>query len=507
MTGRRWGTVCVAASAVLVLTGCQWSGLNSVSLPGAAGRGEGSFSVVIEMPDVTSISPNSPVMVNDVTVGSISAIETDNWHARVTVALDGSVSLPANATAKIGQTSLLGSKHVALAPPTEVAPEGRLSEGSVIPLASASVYPTTEEALTALSLVLNGGGLAQIHSITTELNTALGGRTDAARDLLSQMDTVTETLDRQREAIVTTMENLDVFAGEITAQRDVLGEALETLDPALAELSAQRVDLTTALDAVGRFGDVGTDLVDRTRDDLKANLSALESTLQKVVETGPDLINNLGNLSTFPFPQTTIDDGMRGDYTNLWALIDLTSNRLQSGLGFGTPFGAPQTPVENGILVDPLTAPLGTGRAAPSDTGRSPQVTPGGPPQVVQGGPTQVAQGGPPRTVDDDSHEVGAKAIDDLRDPGGDRHERSGYLVPESSDHARHRALFGDSRTARRRRPVSERERDLSRRHHRSGQVGASLSGSGTRRIIFGECGSRSLQRARSSGAKRVGNR
>ena len=121
-------------------------------------------------------------MVNDVTVGSISAIETDNWHARVTVALDGSVSLPANATAKIGQTSLLGSKHVALAPPTEVAPEGRLSEGSVIPLASASVYPTTEEALTALSLVLNGGGLAQIHSITTELNTALGGRTDAARD-------------------------------------------------------------------------------------------------------------------------------------------------------------------------------------------------------------------------------------------------------------------------------------------------------------------------------------
>ncbi|AGT92948.1 Mce family protein [Rhodococcus erythropolis CCM2595] len=371
MTSRRWGTVCVAASAVLVLTGCQWSGLNSVSLPGAAGRGEGSFSVVIEMPDVTSISPNSPVMVNDVTVGSISAIETDNWHARVTVALDGSVSLPANATAKIGQTSLLGSKHVGLAPPTEVAPEGRLSEGSVIPLASASVYPTTEEALTALSLVLNGGGLAQIHSITTELNTALGGRTDAARDLLSQMDTVTETLDRQREAIVTTMENLDVFAGEITAQRDVLGEALETLDPALAELSAQRVDLTTALAAVGRFGDVGTDLVDRTRDDLKANLSALESTLQKVVETGPDLINNLGNLSTFPFPQTTIDDGMRGDYTNLWALIDLTSNRLQSGLGFGTPFGAPQTPVENGILVDPLTAPLGTGRAAPSDTGRA----------------------------------------------------------------------------------------------------------------------------------------
>lgn len=99
----------------------------------------------------------------------------------------------------------------------------------------------------------------------------------------------------------------------------------------------------------------------------------MESTLQKVVETGPDLINNLGNLSTFPFPQTTIDDGMRGDYTNLWALIDLTSNRLQSGLGFGTPFGAPQTPVENGVLVDPLTAPLGTGQPGPPGTAQPAQ--------------------------------------------------------------------------------------------------------------------------------------
>lgn len=356
MTARRWGGVSLSLAAVTVVAGCQWSGLNSVSLPGAAGRGEGSFTVVIEMPDVTAISPNSPVLVNDVTVGSISAIETEHWHARVSVALDGSVSLPANATAEIGQTSLLGSKHVALAPPTDTPPVGRLGEGSVIPLAAASVYPTTEEALTALSLVLNGGGLAQIHSITTELNTALGGRTDAVRSLLTQLDTVTQTLDRQRDAMVATIENLDVFAGEITAQRDVLGQALEVLDPALAELSTQRRDLTDALDAVGHFGDVGTDLVDRTRADLKANLGALESTLREVVATGPDLIENLGNMSTFPFPQSTIDEGMRGDYTNLWALIDLTGNRLQSGLGFGTPFGAPQTPV------DPMTAPLGQGQ-------------------------------------------------------------------------------------------------------------------------------------------------
>ncbi|MGW0044848.1 MCE family protein [Rhodococcus sp. NPDC003348] len=357
MIGRAWAAGGVALTGALLLSGCQWSGLNSVALPGAAGRGEGSWSVVIEMPDVTTISPNSPVMVGDVTVGSISAIETADWHAKVTVSLDGSVQLPANATARIGQTSLLGSKHIALAPPTDVPPEGTLADGSVIPLERAGVYPTTEEALTALSVVLNGGGLAQVQTITTELNKALDGRQDSARNLLSQMDTLADTLDRQRGAMVTTMANLDGFAGEIASQRDVLGRALDTLDPAMKVLSDQRAELTSALGSVGRFGDVGTELVNRTRDDLKANLAALEPTFAQIAAAGPDLINNLGSLSTFPFPQVTLDQAMRGDYTNLWVLVDLTAARLQESIAGGALVGPP-TAVSAGAVADPMTAPL-----------------------------------------------------------------------------------------------------------------------------------------------------
>ncbi|MFF0814175.1 MCE family protein [Rhodococcus sp. NPDC003318] len=361
-----------AVAVALLASGCGWSGLNSVSLPGTAGRGENSFSVVIEMPDAATISTNSPVLVSDVTVGSITAIETDNWHAKVTVSVDDSVDLPANATAAIGQTSLLGSKHIALGAPVGVPPQGRLVDGSVIPLANATVYPTTEEALTALSVVLGGGGLAQVQTITTELNTALTGRQDAVRDLLSQLDSLTATLDEQRTAMVTTMANLDGVTGEILAERDVLGRALGTLDPAMAVLAEQRADLTAALDAVGRFGDVGTDLVNRSRDDLKANLEALEPTLEQVVAAGPTIIDNLGNLSTFPFPQVTIDQGMRGDYANLWIVVDLTAERLQQSLFFGTPLGPP-IPTSNGAVANPLTAPLDVTRQAVA-----PQATEGG---------------------------------------------------------------------------------------------------------------------------------
>jgi phospholipid/cholesterol/gamma-HCH transport system substrate-binding protein len=45
----------------------------------------------------------------------------------VTVGLGKDVDPPANATAKVGQTSLLGSVHLELAAPTR--PQGKLHDG------------------------------------------------------------------------------------------------------------------------------------------------------------------------------------------------------------------------------------------------------------------------------------------------------------------------------------------------------------------------------------------
>ncbi len=111
-------------------------GLNSLPLPGVEGAGPGSFTIEAQMPDVDNIEPNSRVRVGDVNVGHVRRIERQGWHALVTMELNGDVELPANATAKLGQTSLLGSLHIELAPPTDVPPEGKLDDGSLIPLAS-----------------------------------------------------------------------------------------------------------------------------------------------------------------------------------------------------------------------------------------------------------------------------------------------------------------------------------------------------------------------------------
>ena len=79
----------------------------------------GRLTVYVQVPDTLAINGNSKVMVADVFVGSIKAIELKNWVATLTLGVDKSVKLPKNATAKIGQTVLLGSQHVELAAPPE----------------------------------------------------------------------------------------------------------------------------------------------------------------------------------------------------------------------------------------------------------------------------------------------------------------------------------------------------------------------------------------------------
>ena len=205
-TSRLVTGVALAGTVLLTGGGCQWRGLNSLALPGAEGNGEDAFHITVEMPNVTTLTRNSPVRVADVNVGRITDIQARDYTAIVSVSLNPEVKLPHNAHAKIGQTSLLGSQHLELYPPPEERPVGHLDDGDTIPLSRASVYPTTEQTLSALSVVLTDGGLEQFQTIADELNQALDGRQVEAKDVISQLETTVSGLDKQRGDIIAAMD-------------------------------------------------------------------------------------------------------------------------------------------------------------------------------------------------------------------------------------------------------------------------------------------------------------
>src|ERR1700739_2996545 len=90
-----------------VLSSCGRRGISNVAVPGGPGSGAGAYRIYVQMPDTLAINGTSKVMVADILCGSIKALQLKNWVATLTLGIDKSVKLPKNATAKIGQTSLL----------------------------------------------------------------------------------------------------------------------------------------------------------------------------------------------------------------------------------------------------------------------------------------------------------------------------------------------------------------------------------------------------------------
>lgn len=350
------------AAVLLTVSGCAFQGLNSIQLPGVQGRGADAQIYHVQIANVGTLESNSPVLVNDVVVGSVGRMTVDDWHANVDVSINPGVVVPANAVATVGQTSLLGSMHLALNPPVGEAPSGRLAPGSIIGLNSSSTYPSTEQTLSSLSVLVNGGGLGQIGDIIHNFSTSMSGRESEIRDLIVRLDNFVGVLDSQRDNIIASIRQLNRVAHTFAGQRDVIERALRDIPPAIDVLIRERPRFTTALDRLGKFSDTAAGTINDAGDDLVADLVHLEPAIRSLADIGPDINAAVAYSTAFPYGPNAIERAVRGDYLNLYAVFDLSYPRLKRSLFLGTRWGdedaklvpAPGDPWYLNYTFDPL---------------------------------------------------------------------------------------------------------------------------------------------------------
>jgi phospholipid/cholesterol/gamma-HCH transport system substrate-binding protein len=392
--GRLRRTALALAASAITLCGCQWGGVSSLPLPGGPNLGPHPYRVVVEFTNVLDLVPYSLVKVDDVTVGKVVRVQLVGWHAQVTCMVNGDVRLPANAVAKIEQTSLLGEKFVALSPPAGQPPSGTLRNGSLIPLQRTAEDVQIEQVLSALSLLVNEGGLENIATITSELNAALHGNEGEVRDVVKQLSVAVGMLNAQRNTIITAIHNLDLLTAKLAGQRATLARALDQITPAVKLLAQQRAQLTGLLVATRKLGVVTDRVISESSADLLANLRSLEPITANLAKTGAQLPQALELMITFPFPRTATN-AIRGDYVNLNIRLDLNATSLLRNLLSGTALsGLPQPPgslTAPPPLIAPPKTPLGAippvpGGGSPVPGGSGGPGAPGGAPGGSQGG-------------------------------------------------------------------------------------------------------------------------
>ena len=323
---RLLAAVATTAGAAVALSGCS---VYDLPLPGGADTGSNPITVTAKFRDVLDLVPQSTVKVHDISVGKISDIKLDGDVAVVTMQLPHDVDVPDNARAEIRQTSLLGEKFVSLEEPTQPS-AGKLHDGSVIPLAATSRNPEIEEVLGALSALLNGGGVAQLQTISSELNTAVGGRESEIRSVLDQLHSFMGQLDANKQSVVSAIENLNRLAVQLRQQDGSIKSALDNLPAALSSIDRQRTDLRKMLQALGQLSDVGVKVITQAKASTINSLRDLAPVLDKLAAAGQNFQRSLQVALTYPFvdeavgrdPQVARNLNM-GDYTNLSITLDL----------------------------------------------------------------------------------------------------------------------------------------------------------------------------------------
>jgi virulence factor Mce-like protein len=263
----------------------------------------------------TAIYPGDQVRVAGVRVGSITSIEPQGTKAKVTLAVDRAVPIPADARAVIVAQNLVGARYVQLAP--AFGADGDTSgptmrDGDVIDVDRTAVPVEWDEIKTQLmrlSTDLGPGTAASTSSVGRFIDSAanaMDGNGDKLRETIRQLTGLSRILADGSGNITDIIANLQTFvtvlrdsSTQIVQFQDRLATVSSVLDGSRSELDAALTNLSSAVDDVQRFvagsRNQTAEQVERLAD-VVGNLSANQIALKNLLHVAPNAIGNSYNI-------------------------------------------------------------------------------------------------------------------------------------------------------------------------------------------------------------------
>jgi virulence factor Mce-like protein len=263
----------------------------------------------------TAIYPGDQVRVAGVRVGSITSIEPQGTKAKMTLAVDRDVPIPADARAVIVAQNLVGARYVQLAP--AFGADGDTSRptmrsGDVIDVDRTAVPVEWDEIKTQLmrlSTDLGPDAAASTSSVGRFIDStanALDGNGDKLRETIRQLTGLSRILADGSGDITDVVANLQTFVTvlrdsntQIVQFQDRLATVSSVLDGSRTELDAALTNLSGAVDDVKRFvagsRNQTAEQVERLADVVR-NLSDNQTALKNLLHVAPNAIGNSYNI-------------------------------------------------------------------------------------------------------------------------------------------------------------------------------------------------------------------
>ena len=213
----------------------------------------------------TAIYPGDEVRVAGVKVGTIKSIQAQGTKAKMSLAVDRDVPIPANAEAVIVTQNLVGARYVQLTPPYEDSGP-TMSDGAVIGLDRTAVPVEWDEVkaqLMRLSTDLGPKDDASTTAVGRFLDTAataLDGNGQKLHDAIAQLSGVSRVLADGSGNLVDIIKNLQTFVTalrdsntQIVQFQDRLASVTSVVDGSRSDLDGALTNLSSAVVDVQRF--------------------------------------------------------------------------------------------------------------------------------------------------------------------------------------------------------------------------------------------------------------
>ncbi|MBN9620415.1 MAG: MCE family protein, partial [Actinobacteria bacterium] len=396
-----------AVGACVLLAGCGLgNGLYNVPLPGGANLGDHPYTVKVEFRDALDLVPQSGVKVNNVAVGRVTKIDLEKTGpnagkiADVYVEINGGVQLPENAVAAIDQTSLLGEKFVSLsAPSSPTVAVGQLRNGDTIDPSRTTQGVEVEVIFGALSELLNGGGIGQLHEITQELGTVAQG--NGLKTFLVSLQRVVGQMNANKQAITQSLDAVNTLGQALAKDDSQITNVLQNLAPGIAILASQRDQLIAMLNSLNTLSGVTVQTLNASKQQIVEDLQNLAPILKNLAAAGSNLPQSLQVLLTYPFPDGAMS-AIVGDYVNAYVNGVFRTKSVSSPQAIAWP--AVNSPTVNGVpasapRISPpaglLPATTSAAPGLPSQLTTSPASPSSSPRGSASGSPSGSASGSP----------------------------------------------------------------------------------------------------------------
>ena len=313
------------AVALGVVSGCGPT-MGDLPLPGSGVSGE-TITVEVRFDEALNLAQGAQVRVNGVSSGKVRSVTTEDFTAIAVLEVRTSAEMRDTATARLRYTTPLGELFVEVANPERGTP---LRDGAKLSSAQSSTAPTVEDALASASLLVNGGGLNQLQTVTEELNAALGGREDTVRELISRGDTFLEQANATTADIDRALTALATVSEVLRANEATIRSAMTDIRPAARVLRQNTPGLTRLLAKLTEFSDAANDVVGTTRAQILQMLRQVSPVLDEFVANREELGPSLEALVSL---SDDLNAAIPGDYANMKLELQLDKVTLPTLLG------------------------------------------------------------------------------------------------------------------------------------------------------------------------------